>query len=240
MLEAESEEEEDPDRWVDEFGRKWLRSELFPGRWNLLSTGLDVDIIWEEPGLDCWGATRGASDDGVRLLLLVLRDWVWCWRVRLSGQPSYSEATKQPPCKAERGCQSTEAIGRISCPWCARAVCTWKIRCIIPLRPCIWQSFPRYLGVACGVRNIGFLGEMTLSGGAMLGSTVDTGVCDSTSLLDEFHTISTFDVDSDPEVFLSVLTQNGEVCLADASARSPLVRCSHLELWKLFSWHPRG
>ena len=49
VLEAES-EEEDPDRWVDEFGRKWWRSELFPGRWYLLGTGLDVDIIWEEPG----------------------------------------------------------------------------------------------------------------------------------------------------------------------------------------------
>ena len=47
------------------------------------------------------------------------------------------------------------------------------------------------------------------------------------------------DVDSDPEVFLSVLMQNGEVCSADASARSPLMRCSHLELWKLFSRHPR-
>ena len=46
------------------------------------------------------------------------------------------------------------------------------------------------------------------------------------------------DVDSDPEVFLSVLMQNGEVCSADASARSPLMRCSHLELWKLFSGLP--
>ena len=36
------------------------------------------------------------------------------------------------------------------------------------------------------------LREMTLSGGAMLGSTVDTGFCVSTWLLDEFHTISTF------------------------------------------------
>ena len=47
---AESEEEEDPDRWKDEFGRTWLRSELLPGRWHLLGTRLDVDIIWEEPG----------------------------------------------------------------------------------------------------------------------------------------------------------------------------------------------
>ena len=50
VLEAESEEEEDPDRWVDEFGRTWLGSELFPGTWYLLGTGLDVDITWEEAG----------------------------------------------------------------------------------------------------------------------------------------------------------------------------------------------
>ena len=34
---------------MDEFGRMWLRSELFPARY-LLGTGLDVDIVWEEPG----------------------------------------------------------------------------------------------------------------------------------------------------------------------------------------------
>ena len=58
MLEAEF-EEEDPDRWVDEFGRKWLRLELFSARWYLLGTGLDVDIIWEDRGAT-WGATASA------------------------------------------------------------------------------------------------------------------------------------------------------------------------------------
>ena len=47
VLEVDS-EEEDPDQWKDEFS--WLRSELFPGRWYLLGTGLDVNIIWEESG----------------------------------------------------------------------------------------------------------------------------------------------------------------------------------------------
>ena len=47
---AESEEEEDPNSWRDEFGRLWMRSALNPRRWYLLGTGLDVDIIWEEPG----------------------------------------------------------------------------------------------------------------------------------------------------------------------------------------------
>ena len=60
---AESvEEEEDPDRWKDEFGRTWLRSELFSWRWYLLGIGLDVDIIWEEPS---WGATWGEAASSV-------------------------------------------------------------------------------------------------------------------------------------------------------------------------------
>ena len=92
-----SEEEEDPDSWRDEFGRLWMRSAHYPGRWYLLGIGLDVDIIWEEPGWGSWGATwgEGASSGSSR--------WVWCWRVRLSGLPSYSEATKQPQCQAEPG-----------------------------------------------------------------------------------------------------------------------------------------
>ena len=44
-----AESEEDPDRWKDEFGRTWLRCGLFLGRWYLLGTGLDVDLVWEEP-----------------------------------------------------------------------------------------------------------------------------------------------------------------------------------------------
>ena len=47
VLEVDS-EGEDPDCWRDEFGRLWMRSALNPR--NLLGTGLDVDIIWEEPG----------------------------------------------------------------------------------------------------------------------------------------------------------------------------------------------
>ena len=50
VLEAESEVEEDPDRWVHEAGRQWKRTELFPGRWYLLGTGLRWEIWWDEPG----------------------------------------------------------------------------------------------------------------------------------------------------------------------------------------------
>ena len=48
--------------------------------------------------------------------------------------------------------------------------------------------------------------------------------------LDEFHTFFTFTWTRILKYFFSFLTQNGELCSADASARSPLVRCSHLEL----------
>ena len=57
--------------------------------------------------------------------------------------------------------------------------------------------------------------------------------------LSEVHTISTLKWTRILK-YLSFLTQNGELCSADASARCPLVRCSLLELWKLFLWHPRG
>ena len=81
--------------------------------------------------------------------------------------------------------------------------------------------------------------EMTLSGCAMLGSAWIRGLRQYLAFERISHNFYV-DVDSDPEVFLSFLTWNGEACSADASARCPLVRCSHLELWKLFSWHPLG
>ena len=41
--------------------------------------------------------------------------------------------------------------------------------------------------------------------------------------------------DSNPEVFLSLLLQNGEACTVDASGCSFALRSSHLENWKYFS-----
>ena len=38
------------------------------------------------------------------------------------------------------------------------------------------------------------------------------------------------DLDSDPEAFLSVLTQSGEVCSVDASGYGPCMRSLHLKL----------
>ena len=48
------------------------------------------------------------------------------------------------------------------------------------------------------------------------------------------------DVDLDPEVFFSVLTQNGEVCSVDASGHGPCMRCPHSEIWSFFEPHVDG
>ena len=48
VLEVES-EEEDIDKRVDEFGRRWFRSEVCPWKWYLLDTSNGV-VRWDEPG----------------------------------------------------------------------------------------------------------------------------------------------------------------------------------------------
>ena len=40
---------EDLGIWVDEFGRWWSRSEVFPGRWVMHDT-IDGPVWWDEPG----------------------------------------------------------------------------------------------------------------------------------------------------------------------------------------------
>ena len=40
---------EDLGIWVDEFGRWWSRSEVFPGRWVMHDT-TDGPVWWDEPG----------------------------------------------------------------------------------------------------------------------------------------------------------------------------------------------
>ena len=115
---------------------------------------------------------------------------MWCWRVRLSGLPSYSEATKQPQRQAEPGCQSAEAFERISCPWCAHAFCNGNlVHC---------SSTTLYLAVyssvfGCCLQSTEqcILREMTLFGCACLVRQWIRGLCQYLAL-DEFHTISTF------------------------------------------------
>ena len=111
--------------------------------------------------------------------------------MRLSGLPSFSEATKQPPCLAETGCQSAEAFGRISCPWCARAVCTGKLGALFLYD---FVSGSLFLGIWVLHVEYGSLGssgdDFVWGCDAFFDSGY--GVCVSTWLLDEFHTKSTF------------------------------------------------
>ena len=59
--------------------------------------------------------------------------------------------------------QSTEAFVSFVCSFgFARALRTWKMVHYSPT-PYIWQPVPWCLGVACGIRYIGFFREMTLS-----------------------------------------------------------------------------
>ena len=101
--------------------------------------------------------------------------------MRLSGLPSYSEATKQPPCEAETECQSTEAFRRISCPWCERAVCTWKFGALFLCDPVPGSLF---LGIWVLLVEYGTLD----SSGDDFVWECNTGF----GLLDKLHTISTF------------------------------------------------
>ena len=75
---------------------------------------------------------------------------------------------------------------------------------------------------------------MTVVGSALLGSTVDT--CSASVLWWLWTNLHIFHVaaDSNPEVLLSLLLQNGEPCPVDASGCSFTQRGSHLENWKYF------
>ena len=66
LLQESEEEEEDPDLWVDEAGRRWMRTAARPGRWYLLGTGMNVGTFWDEArqavGGSGGGGWRGAGD----------------------------------------------------------------------------------------------------------------------------------------------------------------------------------
>ena len=77
------------------------------------------------------------------------------------------------------------------------------------------------------------LREMTLSMGAMLGSTVDAlsaTVFAFRRILHNFYVAA----DSNPEVLLSLLLQNGEAGPVDASGCSYALHSSHEETWSFF------
>ena len=76
--------------------------------------------------------------------------------------------------------------------------------------------------------------EMSVLVVAILGST-DT--CFATVLFAHFFYVA---ADSNPEVLLSLLLQNGEACPVDASGCSFALRSLHLETWKCFSTSDDG
>ena len=92
-----------------------------------------------------------------------------------------------------------------------------------------WMVSPSCLVVACGVR-LDFRGDAT---GAILGSTVDT--CSASVSRDSLTNFTHFLCCGGlVSCSVSVLTQNGEVCSADASVLRSFWRCSHIEIWTLF------
>ena len=110
-VESES-EEEDPDMWVDEYGRRWFRSYQYPGTWRLLGTSKDEDIFWEEP-------VRVAGERlGVRLLLPA-------GECVFLVSPLTQRQAEQPPLEAEPGAIVMSVYGGfqknfLSCVSCSR------------------------------------------------------------------------------------------------------------------------
>ena len=101
----------------------------------------------------------------MRLLLPGCLRRAWCWRVRLSGLPSYSEASSAAAWSLSRGHRHV-SLRKLSeefrlCWSCRLRVRTWKSGTLFPFALCIWQSRSLCLGVACG-EQFGFFGRVCL------------------------------------------------------------------------------
>ena len=112
--------------------------------------------------------------------------------------------------------QSTEAFGRISYPWVWSRCSHLENWCIIPLRPCIWQPFLAVWVLHVEHRTLDSSGDDFVCGrNAWFDSGY--GVCDSTWLLDDFHTISTLPWTPILKRLVFILMQHREECSVDAS-----------------------
>ena len=69
-LVLESEPEEVPARWVDEYGRTWLAMAGWPRRWWLFPEEL---VVWDEPG---WAAAAAAGERGGHVFKVFSQDTV--------------------------------------------------------------------------------------------------------------------------------------------------------------------
>ena len=96
----------------------------------------------------------------------------------------------------------------------------------------------RFLKKLLGKRFKGFLVLFPCGKKCAVGTALGVGgymFCVSTLVaMDVFHTFFYVAADSNPEVLLSLLLQNGEACPVDAPGCSVAVRSSHLENWKYF------
>ena len=147
--------------------------------------------------------------------------------------PLTQRQAEQPPVGAELAAIVTSVYGGfrknflswVSCSRCSH----FEIWCIISVlvsgshASCVWV-------LLFGVQRIGFFGRFCFYSCAMLRSTV--GTC-SASALGAFgrnlHIFSSAKQTRILRCFVSVLTQNGEVCSVDASALSPDMRA---RIWK--------
>ena len=130
--------------------------------------------------------------------------------------------------------QSTVAIERISYPLCSR--CSHlESGALFPCDSVPGSHWFRASGCCLSsTENWILTGDFCLRG---CGTWFDSRYmfCDSTLVaMDEFHTFFYDAADSNPEVLLSLLLQNGEVCPVDASGCSFAQRGSHWETWKSF------
>ena len=113
----------------------------------------------------------------------------------------------------------------VSCSRCSRL----EILCIVSLWPCIWQLRFLFLGVACGVRKIGFFGRFAVFRAQCSAPQWIHVLHQYLALLDEFCTFFAVKWTRSLRCSVSILTQNGEVCFADASALSAGMRA---RTWK--------
>ena len=173
----------------------------------------------------------------MRLLLLVLRDGSGAGECVFLDYPLTQKLRSSRSVRLSRGVSLWRPLEEL--PFLGvHALFTWKFGALF-LYDLVSGSL--FLGIWVLLAEYGRLNSSgdDVVWECMFGSAVDTGFASVLGFWKNFTNFYVY-VDSDPEVFLSFLTLNGDLCSAAASARSPLVRCSHLELWKLFFWHPRG
>ena len=140
---------------------------------------------------------------GVRLSLLVLRDGCGAGEFVFLDYPLTQRLRSSRSVRLSRGVSLRRPLKEFPVLG-VHTLYAMEIWCIIPPRPCIWQSVPRYLGVACRVH-----GTLDSSGDdfvrvCMLGTTVDTGFASVLGFGRISHNFYVH-VDSDPEVFFSFL-----------------------------------